>query len=371
MSDTQHQRRRRRLAATREAPPLPGQPQPSQQTESLLLAGEQLRVVYAADDDFRSQDSEDGRSTRLDDTARRGRRRKFVTRHHLEAGAPADGGRADIDRVLEHVRRGVDIEYDEASTSQRSVELRGRERVAGSVPVPSPAARLAAVQGPVRMGTGEHALVVDAKMMHMIQMASSTRDNVRPVAARRGGGRQKQPIRRRHLGVPRQRETLSHKLVTQFVEEDGVNNVTPTQVLDAFVSQLPAPSPDQASLRVRMRAPATLTQQLHTLQPRLQLATTMSKGVTTLRMRVHRVAKEHGKLKCLCRCDNSMGVFEGETALVVTRQASGLDMLGADAEIILNKPWLVLEGRMDGEALPLLLCLGDEGVLAVHSEAVP
>ena len=234
-------------------------------------------------------------------------------------------------------------------------------------------------QGPVTIGEGRHALVLDASMLQMIHNSSARRapgaSRGRGRGGRRGAGLGVGAIRRREGlagGRPHQHKgghnsrSLSSKLLAKTqgetaVAEADADGVTPPKGgLDAFVSQLQAPSPDQASLRIRMRAPTSLAQQVSTLEPRLQFDASNTRGVSTLRLTVLRSEKEHGKVKCVCHCDHAMGVFEGETALVVMNQTLELGEVEEGTGLILNKPWLVLEGQVaDGVTMPAVFCLGD------------
>lgn len=355
----------------------------AQPGSSLLLPDEeqrQLRVVYAADDQQRSERVDGGETRRAGpsssnagaagDLARRGRRRKFVTRHHLESGAaePAREGthvREEIDRALQTFR-GMDTRMPSTSHAG-SVEVQGRERfldslgVAGvrGTPVTGPSGEMPpASQGPVTVGAGPHALVLDAGMIEMINKSASGRrsGNTGAKTGRGRGGRdrgggKRQPVRRREglaaLGGAQQsklRRTLhtplSGKILAQ--EDTPVESGTPNKSLDAFVSQLQAPSPDQAPVRVRMRAPTSLTEQVNSLGPRLQFDASNARGVSTLRVQVIRAERENSKFKSLCHCEHPMGVFDGHLVLVVTNQVEGLEDVREGSGLILNKPWLVL-----------------------------
>jgi hypothetical protein len=371
----------------------------AQPGSSLLLPDEeqrQLRVVYAADDQQRSERVDGGETRRAGpsssnagaagDLARRGRRRKFVTRHHLESGAaePAREGahvREEIDRALQTFR-GMDTRMPSTSHAG-SVEVQGRERfldslgVAGvrGTPVTGPSGEMPpASQGPVTVGAGPHALVLDAGMIEMINKSASGRrsGNTGAKTGRGRGGRdrgggKRQPVRRREglaaLGGAQQsklRRTLhtplSGKILAQ--EDTPVESGTPNKSLDAFVSQLQAPSPDQAPVRVRMRAPTSLAEQANTLGPRLHFDASNARGVSTLRVRVIRAERENGKFKCLCHCEHPMGVFEGHLVLMVTNQIVGLEEVREGAGLILNKPWLVLGGlEVEETKIPALFPL--------------
>ena len=427
------------------------QPQHGSQTtsraESSLLPendrlNRQLRVGYA-DDDYEGMPLRDGSERRPDrrssaETARRGRRRKFVTRHHLDGGDGGgdgggeggggvgggggggghgedgeeredggwglggldgrDGGAAglEVGRALQNLQRGMDGGRGGLGASMSrpsmsaggSVEVQGRERLvvgggaSGSMPgtISGTQAQRAFTQGPVTIGEGRHALVLDASMLQMIHNSSARRA---PGASRGRGARR--GVRGAGVGTIRRREglaggrphqqkgghnsrSLSSKLLAKTqgetadadadAEADGLT--PPKGGLDAFVSQLQAPSPDQASLRIRMRAPTSLAQQVSTLEPRLQFDASNTRGVSTLRLTVLRAEKEHGKVKCVCHCDHAMGVFEGETALVVMNQTLELGEVEEGTGLILNKPWLVLEGQVaDGVTMPAMFCLGD------------
>lgn len=371
----------------------------SQPSSSLLLPEEeqrQLRVVYAADDQQRSERI-DGRETRrtgrpsdageAGDLARRGRRRKFITRHHLESGAgePAQGVahvREEIDRALQTFRG---MEAGGQSTSHGGgVEVQGLERFVDEMgvigvrgtPVTGPSGEMPqASQGPVTVGTGPHALVLDAGMIDMVNKSAAGRRHRytganagkgRGGRDRRGGGK-RQPVRRREglaaLGGPQQsklRRTVHTPLSSRILaqEDTHVESGTPNKSLDAFVSQLQAPSPDQAPVRVRMRAPTSLAEQANTLGPRLHFDASNARGVSTLRVRVIRAERENGKFKCLCHCEHPMGVFEGHLVLMVTNQIVGLEEVREGAGLILNKPWLVLGGlEVEETKIPALFPL--------------
>ena len=373
----------------------------SQPSSSLLLPEEeqrQLRVVYAADDEQRGDRIDDRETVRTGrpsnsggagDLTRRGRRRKFVTRHHLESGAgePSKGVahvREEMARALQTLR-GVDAGGPSTSHGG-SVEVLGRERIAEAIgaagvrgtPVTGPSGEIPLVsQGPARpvtVGSGRHALVLDAGMIDMINKSSAGgRSGHAAVGASRGhggrdrrGGRKRQPVRRRQglaaLGGLQQsklRRTVHTPLSSRILTREGttVDNGTPNKSLDAFVSQLQAPSPDQAPVRVRMRAPTSLAEQANTLGPRLQFDASNARGVSTLRVRVLRAEREHGKYIVLCHCEHPMGVFEGHQVLVVTNQIVGLEDVREGAGLILNKPWLVLGGLEVETNIPALFPL--------------
>ena len=381
----------------------PATQQPSQNTSYLLPENDrvngQLRVVYEDDGYGRSELSggdERKNRRRSAETARRGRRRKFVTRHHLDEGDSEEGrgqgDGVDIGRALRDLRGGFGMGVGPSTSNGSSVEVQGRERLTGmsgvkqaaqanmrTMPTMTPATQgftQELTRGPITMGSGRHALVLDASMVQMIN-ASTASVGRGGGADRRGGrgarsapgGRNPNKVRRREgmrrsAQNPHVQNPLSSKLLAQKPEEGRSFQETPNRSLDAFVSQLQAPSPDRAPVRVRMRAPTSLAQQASTLQPRLQFDATNARGVSTLRLRVREVEEEYGKIKCLCQCDHPMGVFEGETALVVMKQTVELGEVREGVGLILNKPWLVLEGNLeDGLTLPAVFCLGDVSII--------
>jgi hypothetical protein len=332
--------------------------------DSELLGDDQVRVVYAPDEEIRSEYTEGRQSVRHQD-ARRGRRRAFVIRHHVRDGPP-EGPGVKIDRVIQNVRRGVDL--PEGSASFGSAEVQCEERaVNGDLSRHSQSSPSPPTETRVKMGTGGHALFVDSYMMSMVQKSSSRREKtsqVGPSSLGPRGGRRgaRPPSRRRSVmdGRDKSNRGLGHKLLSQLADADlDVNNSTPNQVLDTFVSQIPAPSPDSVSKRIRMRPPVTLAQQVNTLDARLKFEANVSRGVSTLKLEVLRMDKEHGKLKCLCKCDHPMGVFEGKRAISVMKQSPDLGDIHPGASIIINKPWFILDGLVDGATVPMIFCLGD------------
>lgn len=332
----------------------------SQQTESVLLSDGGVRVEYAVEDHV-----DDGQTehtvNEFQGVARRGRKRTFAIRHHRVDGGKKGGDvRVALEQVVQHVG-GLDgssshrdqlLEFDTSTpTEGREEDERGGGEI-GNV---------------VKMGRGGHALTVDADMMNMVM--SSTQADLTTIRTPKSNPKrrrqQPQSVRRKSSGLG---ERL---LATQPDPARGGGGGPCTGGMDDFMSLVPAPS-QLVQSRTRMRAPATLTQLADSLDERLNVHASMRTGstVTTLKLLLRSVHIVQGKMTCMCWCDAPMGVLPDHTVVVVMKQMSELDGLvthsssGSHAEgnamiqgheIIVNKPWLVL----DSTTPTVLLCLGE------------
>ena len=335
----------------------------SQQTESVLVSDGGVRVGYAVEDHV-----EDGQTehtvNEFRGVARRGRKRTFAIRHHRVDGGKRGGDvvRVALEQVVQDVG-GLDgsslhgdqlLEYDDASTPRdigEEEEERGGDEI-GNV---------------VRMGRGGHALTVDADMMNMVMSSTQTDLTTMRTPKSNPKRRRQQPqsVRRKSSGLG---ERL---LATQPDPARGGGSGGPCTAMDDFMSLVPAPS-QLGQSRTRMRAPATLTQLADSLDERLIVHASMRTGstVTTLKLLLRSVHAVQGKMTCMCWCDAPMGVLPDHAVVVVMKQMAELDGLvthGSSSspaqgdviiqghEIIVNKPWLVL----DSTTPTVLLCLGE------------
>jgi len=215
---------------------------------------------------------------------------------------------------------------------------------------------------PVKMGRGGHALTVDATMMSMILSSRKTDLTTKPTSKPQPK-RRRQPTQATPVGRRKSTGLGDRILSTQLDPSSGGANVLPMQ---EFMSIVPAPS-QLVSSRARMRAPATLTQLADSLNERLHALASMRAGstVSTLKLRLQSVHRTQGKMMCRCWCDTPMGVLPDHDVTVVMRSMSEIDGIVTHHaetrstieghEIIVSKPWLILES-----AKPvILLCLGD------------
>jgi hypothetical protein len=124
-----------------------------------------------------------------------------------------------------------------------------------------------------------------------------------------------------------------------------------TPSVQNLISNIPAPSPSDAG-RNRMRTPSRLAKQADALDARVQyLASSGGRLLSTLKLTVLRTVMEQGKMKSLCHCEDSLGVFRGSQIIVISSFVPGL---AQDEAIVVNKPWLVL----DDDNVPIMICLG-------------
>jgi len=336
-------------------------------TES-VLPQDDARVGYAADsiDDFRDESDSDS-GPRLERgqavSGERRRHRAFAIRHHYMDDSVGNDKQVPVGNVLQDVMRQVGVSHqriDDVSPSPSSVEVQGGLRAQSTGVRPQ--------SGPVTMGGGQHAVVVDADMMSMLGQVPSPRTTVSNTVStparqkRRQSPVVRQAVTRRRGGGPSRLASLS----TQ----------TNSQNLQDFVSAIPAPSPIDVS-RYRMRTPSTLKQQVDTLDSRLQyLSSAQGRSVSTLMLKVLSVAIEQGKMKCFCYCESPMGVFDGHKVIIISPFNPDLADIAhqqsvPETKIVVSTPWLIVADDSDEDKecmddantkikpnLPILLCLG-------------
>ena len=335
----------------------------SEQTESVLVSDGGVRVGYAVEDHV-----EDGQTehtvNEFQGVARRGRKRTFAIRHHRVDGGKRGGDvRVALEQVVQDVG-GLDgsslhgdqlLEYDTCTpTEGREAEERGGDAI-GNV---------------VRMGRGGHALTVDVDMMNMAMSSTQTGLTTTRTPKNNPKRRRQQPQR-----VRRKSSGLGERLLATQPDpargNGGGGGGGPCTAMEDFMSLVPAPS-QLVQSRTRMRAPATLTQLADSLDERLNVHAAMRtcSTVTTLKLLLRSVHAVQGKMTCICWCDAPMGVLPDHTVVVVMKQMSELDGLVTHSsssspaqgnamiqghEIIVNKPWLVL----DSAKPTVLICLGE------------
>lgn len=333
----------------------------SQQTESLLLSDGAL-VGYAVEEGVEDIQNE---QQEFHGVARRGRRRAFAIRHHqVDTGGPRElvgqGGdvRLELEQVMQQVGglEGQGVALSDGDVYNPSHHV-GSTLMAGEGIVQQ--------EHPLKMGTGAHALTVDANLMSMVLSSKKHDLSMKPITKPKPKKRRQQakstPVGRRKSSG------LGDRILSTQIDPPNGGTASPMQ---DFMSTVPAPSQIVQS-RARMRAPATLTQLADSLDDRLcVLASTRSGNtVSTLKLHLRTVHMAQGKMMCRCLCENPMGVLSGHDVIVVMRCISEMAALVSDSsslgettrttdghEIIVSKPWLILDG---GTRPEILLCLGD------------
>lgn len=362
----------------------------SQQTESMILSDGGVRVGYAVEEEV--DVNLDGREHKeFQQVARRGRRRAFAIRHHeMEGKGDVDGGvREELEHVMQQVG-GLGTDGGIASLQQdgddgsvcQPLHIGASMDSKGGTSLDDCEGR-SIHTGPqvgVRMGSGGHALTVDAKMMAMMSRSSkrtgrSATPSLKIQPKRRRQQKSQQTTTRRQ----RRSHGLGERLLATQLDPTAVQNSSPMQ---EFISAVPAPS-QIAPSRTRMRAPATLTQLADSLEERLQVlaSTRTGSSVSTLKLRIKSVHTEYGKMMCRCSCDAPMGLLRDHFVVAVMRYMTDLDDLvssnqGASMiddqdnttigghEIIVNKPWLILEDP--NRSGTVLYCLGEVAYRRLH-----
>ena len=347
-------------------------------TES-VLPQDDVRVGYAEDsiDDFR-EGSDSGSGDQLERgqavPGERRRQRAFAIRHHYMDDSLGNDNQVPAVNVLQDVMRQVGVSHqrvDVVPPSPSSVEVQGALRAHSTSHMPQ--------SGPVTMGGGQHAVVVDADMMSMLGQVPSPRTAAYNTATT--------PARQKRRQNPMGQQTMTRRRVGVHSRLASLSTQTNSQNLQDFVSAIPAPSPIDVS-RYRMRTPSTLKQQVETLDSRLQyLSSAQGRSVSTLMLTVLSVAIEQGKMKCLCHCESPMGVFHGPKVIIISPFNPDLADLAhhqslRETKIVVSKPWLVVGDDEDKDKecvdnnngskkiktnFPILLCLGGiQRVTSLH-----
>lgn len=365
----------------------------SQRTESMLLSDAGVRVAYAVEEDVVHTDMDGQGQDEFHGVARRGRKRAFAIRHHQVESAGGGQRRREADtgvRVgIEHVLEQIGgLGTDDMATSSGGIQgglVDGSICDHGGSTTPRVVENQEQVNS-IRMGRGGHALTLDASMITMMAQTSHQRGGGSSTRTRRGASRTQttQPKRRRQqpaqLPSSRGGRRCIRGLGERILATQGhpASSVSPIggktiQDMDEFLSAMP-PASQHAPSRARMRAPATLTQLADSLEDRLQvIASLKSSTVSTLKLRLESVHAEHGKMMCMCWCENPMGVFSGNHVVavishmpeledfVVHRNSLFSSEICIDGHgIIVSKPWMVLNDQQQDEKRPaILLCLGD------------
>lgn len=288
-----------------------------------------LKVGYATDDQYESP----GDDCTPDGGQRQKRRRAFLIQHHRVQ--ESIGEEAGVEDAVRRAGRFPDFGDMSPNHSISSVEGVPTNRYRMSWP--SHGQEDQAERGGERVvsvGVGGYRVDVDTDMMNMVQQRQ-----------RVAKSSPQQPRRRQHQ-TPKtrpRRSRLGHVPAARGGPE--------TPSVQSLISNIPAPSPSDAG-RNRMRTPSSLAKQADALDARMQyLASSGGRLLSTLKLTVLHTVMEQGKMKSLCHCEDSLGVFHGSQIIVISSFVPGLVQ---NEPIVVNKPWLVL----DDDNVPIMICVG-------------